>query len=135
MATRTQATVVAVFRNISDAQAAAEELEANGFSEEDIYLSSGDSAQSSEYQGASHHEGGITGWFKRIFGSDDESDRPYYENAVNSGNILLSVDANEENLDRAADILNRYSPLDVNREGAGSELRDYKRRPDKRCKH
>src|SRR5437868_12334578 len=101
MPTRTQATVVAVFRNISDAQAAAEELEANGFTEEDIYISSGESTRSLKYEGASHHEGGITGWFKRVFGSDDESDRPYYENAVNSGNILLSVDANEENLDKA----------------------------------
>jgi uncharacterized protein (TIGR02271 family) len=34
---------------------------------------------------------------------------------------LLSVDANEENLDKAVDILNRYSPLDVQREGARSE--------------
>src|ERR1700719_3744996 len=117
MPTRTQATVVAVFLNISDAQAAAEELEANGFSEGDIYLSSGETTRSSKDEGASHHEGGITGWFKRVFGSDDESDRPYYENAVNSGNILLSVDTNEQNLDNAADILNRYSPLDVHRGG------------------
>ena len=29
------------------------------------------------------------------------------------------VNTNEENLDTAADILNRYSPLDVHREGSG----------------
>jgi uncharacterized protein (TIGR02271 family) len=120
MATRTQSTVVAVFRDTSDAQAAAEELEASGFSENDIYINSGDRTEIAREEGTSHHEGGITGWFKRVFGSDDESDRPYYEKAVSSGHAVLSVDTNEENVDTAADILNRYSPLDVHREGEGS---------------
>jgi len=120
MPTRTQSTVVAVFRDTSDAQAAAEELEASGFSEDEIYVNSGDRTEIAREEGSSRHEGGITGWFKRVFGSDDESDRPYYENAVSSGHVMLSVDTNEENVDAAADILNRYSPLDVHREGEGS---------------
>lgn len=118
MATRTQSTVVAVFRNLSDAQAAANELETNGFSEEEIYISSSDQTRSSEY-GSEYkegtHEGGIAGWFKRVFGGDEESDRDYYQNAVSSGNVLLSVDTNEDNVDTAADILNRYSPIDIQR--------------------
>jgi len=129
MATSTQATVVAVFRNASDAQAAEDELLASGFSEEDIYISSADGAstgatgstETGSY-GAEHHEGGITGWFKRIFGQDDESERPYYESAVRSGNVLLSVDAGSENVDSAAEILNRHSPLNVQREGTQSEV-------------
>jgi len=120
MATRTQSTVVAVFSDASDAQAAAEELEASGFSEGEIYINSGDRTAIARDEATSHHDGGIAGWFKRMFGSDDESDRPYYENAVSSGHAVLSVDTNEENLDTAADILNRYSPLDVHREGEGS---------------
>ncbi|MFL6350992.1 MAG: YsnF/AvaK domain-containing protein [Bryobacteraceae bacterium] len=117
MTTRTQSTVVAVFRDISDAEAAAQELEASGFSENEIYINSGDRTEVTRDEGTGHHEGGITGWFKRVFGSDDESDRPYYENAVTSGHAVLSVDTHEENVDKAADILNRYSPLDVHREG------------------
>src|SRR5689334_2792476 len=100
MAMRTQSTVVAVFRNLSDAQAAANELEANGFSEEEIYITSSDTSSSSELEGRSH-EGGIAGWFKRVFGGDDESDRKYYENAVSGGNFLLSVDTDEDNVNTA----------------------------------
>jgi len=111
---------VAVFRDPSDAQAAAEELEASGFSRSEIYISSGDSTGTARDEGTTHHEGGIAGWFKRVFGSDDESDRPYYENAVSSGNAVLSVDTNEQNVDTAVDILNRYSPLDVHRERESS---------------
>jgi uncharacterized protein (TIGR02271 family) len=117
MPTRIQSTVVAVFRNSSDAEAAAEELEASGFTEDDIYINSGDRTGSSTDERSSHHEGGIAGWFKRLFGSDDESDRPYYENAVSGGNVLLSVDTDEGNVDTAADILNRHSPRDVHQEG------------------
>jgi stress response protein YsnF len=120
MPTRTQSTVVAVFRDTSDAQAAAEELEASGFSEDEIYINSGDRTELAREERSSRHEGGIAGWFKSVFGSDDESDRPYYENAVSSGHAVLSVDTNEENVDAAADILNRFSPLDVHREGEGS---------------
>jgi uncharacterized protein (TIGR02271 family) len=121
MPTRTQSTVVALFSNSADAQTAANELKANGFSEEEIYISAGDRTESSKYERSTHHEGGITGWFKRVFGSDDEADRPYYEKAVSSGNILLSVDADEQNVTRAVDILNRHSPVDVHREGAGTD--------------
>jgi stress response protein YsnF len=110
--------VVAVFRNLSDAQAAASELESSGFSEDEIYISSTDQSGSSESSDTSH-EGGITGWFKRVFGGDDESDRNYYESAVSTGNVLLSVETHEGNVDTAADILNRYSPADIQR-GDGS---------------
>ncbi|MGI8959794.1 MAG: YsnF/AvaK domain-containing protein [Bryobacteraceae bacterium] len=120
MPTRTDMTVVAVFRDTSDAQAAAEELEASGFGEDQIFVNSADRTNTMIDEGSSHHEGGIAGWFKRMFGSDTENDRSYYENAVSSGNVLLSVETNEENLDTAADILNRHSPLDIHREGEGS---------------
>ncbi len=119
MATRTRATVVAVFRNTSDAQAAAQELEANGFNEEDIYISSADYTGSSTEQPV-RHEGGIAGWFKRVFGGDDEGERRYYEQAVSSGNVLLSVDTDEDNVERVGDILDRYSPLDMHRGDEGS---------------
>ncbi|MBV9295247.1 MAG: DUF2382 domain-containing protein [Acidobacteriaceae bacterium] len=124
MTSTTQSTLVAVFRNISDAQAASAELKAKGFNNDDIYISS-------EYSGTTgvqprtgtQNEGGITGWFKRVFGEDedtDEADRPYYEKAVQSGNVLLSVDTTDENIDTAADILNRHSPIDVQRDTSTS---------------
>lgn len=121
MATTTQATVVAVFKNNSDAQAAAEDLKSNGFDTEDIYISSegarapGAAAETgySENRPVTHQEGGIKGWFKSIFGSEEDEDRYRYENAVTGGKILLSVETTEEDIDEVADILNRHSPVDV----------------------
>jgi stress response protein YsnF len=117
MPTRTHSTVVAVFSDASDAQAAARELEASGFSEDEVFISSGYRTETATDVESSHHEGGIAGWFKRVFGSDEETDRPYYENAVSSGHAVLSVDTTEDNIDTAADILSRHSPLDVHQEG------------------
>lgn len=119
MATTTDSTVVAVFQNASDAQAAANELKANGFSQSDIYISSSDTGSTNlpRTEGTTEHEGGITGWFKRVFGGhDDEEDRRRYEDALQSGNAILSVDVANQDLNRVADILDRYSPVDIHRE-------------------
>jgi uncharacterized protein (TIGR02271 family) len=134
MATRTQSTVVAVFRNRSEAEAAASDLKANGFSSNNIFVSSDTSAVDatqqpggvySDAQAHSHeHEGGIVGWFKSVFGQEDtESDRPYYENAVSSGHTFLSVDVTDESIDRAASILSNHNPVDVHEEAGSGEVR------------
>jgi stress response protein YsnF len=113
MATTTRSTIVAVYASPSAAQAAANELKKNGIDSDDIYIGSGESSARPQ------HDGGITGWFKRIFGQDHE-DKPYYENATRRGNVVLSVEASDGNLDNAADILNRHSPIDVHRESGDS---------------
>lgn len=130
MPTRTQSSVVAVFRNGSDAQAAADELKTNGFSANDIYISSysQDAAAASTSAPASgtrfhqsqHHEGGIKGWFKSLFGEDEENenDRRVYEDAVSSGGVLLSVAVDAEDEDEAVDIIQKHNPVDVNNEPA-----------------
>lgn len=118
MATTTDSTVVAVFQNASDAQAAANELKANGFSQNDIYISSDDTASTNlpRTEGTTEQEGGITGWFKRVFGGHDDEERRRYEDALQSGNAILSVDVANQDLNRVADILDRYSPVDIHRE-------------------
>ncbi len=124
MATTTNSTIVAVYPNVSAAQAAADELRRNGFSQDDIYISSGGSGsatgRSTTGSSVQENEGGITGWFKRVFGQEDHEDRTYYENAASTGNVVLSVNATDQNLDSVADILNRHSPVDVHREATGS---------------
>jgi uncharacterized protein (TIGR02271 family) len=133
MATRTQSNVVAVFRSSSDAQAAADELKANGFPAENIYIGSYSDAgatgstpasgSETRSQHTTHHEGGITGWFKSLFGEDEEqeTDRRTYENAVRTGSVLLSVQADDENLDDAVNILEKHNAVDVNRDTAAAE--------------
>jgi uncharacterized protein (TIGR02271 family) len=137
MAITTHSTIVAVYSDVSAARAAADELKKNGFREEDLYISaersdsaaaSGSPAKSSTRQS----EGGITGWFKRIFGQEDHEDQPYYENATKRGNVVLSVDATSQNLDSATNILNRYSPIDVHREQASSADADLRKEADTR---
>ncbi len=113
MATTTRSTIVAVYANSSAAQAAANELKKNGIDPDDIYIGSGESSERP-------HEGGIMGWFKRIFGQDRHEDEPYYENATRRGNVVLSVEASGGNLENAADILNRHSPIDIHRESGES---------------
>jgi uncharacterized protein (TIGR02271 family) len=123
MANTTRSSVVAVFRDSSDAQAAADELKANGFEQDDIYLSSHTSSTTSgtgDYQGT-HHEGGIKGWFKSLFGEDDShEDRGQYENAVSRGNVLLSVEADDDDIDRVASILEKHNPVDVHQDAAAA---------------
>ena len=91
MPSRTENTIIAAFRNSSDAQAAATELEAAGISRDDIYMETG-SDKPARSTGASTKEGGFTGWLKSIFTDEHDSDRAGYENAVARGNCLLRVD-------------------------------------------
>jgi uncharacterized protein (TIGR02271 family) len=133
MPTRTQSSVVAVFRNGSDAQAAADELKGNGFSADDIYISSysqgaaagstSASASGTRSQQTRHQEGGIKGWFKSLFGEDEENeyDRRTYEDAVAGGGVLLSIAVDAEDEDEAVDIIQKHNPVDVNNQaGTGT---------------
>jgi uncharacterized protein (TIGR02271 family) len=120
MTPSTQSTIVAVYKNVSDAQAAAGELKRNGFNEDEIFI--GSTSQTSVGRSEPSHsgEGGISGWFKRVFGEEHNEDRSYYENATTSGNVVLSVDVANGNTERVAEVLNRYSPIDIHREGSTS---------------
>lgn len=134
MPTKTQSTVVAVFRNRSDAEAAASDLKANGFGPNDVYITSDTSAIDATTQAGGaysdtaerphhEHEGGIVGWFKSVFGQEDHGDRPYYEDAVNNGHTFLSVDVTDQNVDNVADVLNAHNPVDVHREEGVDQMR------------
>ena len=95
MASTTKSTVIAAFRNSADAQAAAQDLQAAGINRGDIYLessgssaSSGSSTSTTDYGSRTvGHEGGITGWFKSLFGAEDDTDRAGYEQAYSSGGL------------------------------------------------
>lgn len=137
MSTKTLSTLVAIFRTDAEARSAADDLKSNGFNAGDIFITAdnGHTSHESTHE-YSHHEGGIKGWFKSLMGEEDEQTyegtATNYEGAVNSGQVLLSVDTNENNIDTAADILNRHSPVDVHRdtaEASTSEVRDTAARP------
>lgn len=121
MASTTKSTVIAAFRNSADAQAAAQDLQAAGINRGDIYLESSGSGTSTTDDYSSRttgNEGGITGWFKSLFGAEDDTDRAGYERAYSEGSYLLSVDADENQIDRIEDILNGHSPVNVHTDDA-----------------
>ncbi len=68
------------------------------------------------------HEGGITGWFKSLFGDDHTADDGYadtYKEAFRRGGYGVSVTAaNESEMDKAEDILNDCGAVDIDEKSA-----------------
>jgi stress response protein YsnF len=124
MATKTQTTLVAVFRTTAEAEDAAEELQAVGVHRDQILVTSTNAAnvyQPSSDPGTKYREGGIKGWWHSIFGEDENvNDRDAYEDAVKRGNVLLSVDTTDKNESDVANILNRHKPINIHEEGPNS---------------
>ena len=129
-----QSTIIAVFPDDSTAQAAAGDLLSIGVSRENMYLESGraertttsgtkTTSQSNEGLGTSmpEHQGGVGGWFKSLFGGEDEATGRQYQEAVRRGNVVLSVHAREDQHERIAEVLERHRPIDIgdNTEGTG----------------
>lgn len=119
-----QSTIVAVFHNRSDAEKAANDLKSNGFSSNDVYVGSYADASgagtSREWSATQHHEGGIKGWFKSMFGGDESDEYRDYEYAANQGGVIVSVQADETRIERAAKILEDYGPIDISEQSAGA---------------
>ena len=116
---RTEAAVVAVFRGLPEAQAAAAELTANAFAGDHIHLTS-DASRShphtrdgSAYLGSGDHVGNLDNWLKAMFLWNSHNDRHRYDNVVRSGNVLLGVTTPEQMVDTAANILHHQSPIDL----------------------
>ncbi len=116
MPTRTQTTLVAAFRNSSDAKSAADDLRDNGFADDNIYISSAAQGETS----VQYDEGKKKNWFTSLFSHDDAEDQATYDTALHSGHTVVSVQTNEENLDTAVDTLNSHSPIDVHSQAAGT---------------
>jgi uncharacterized protein (TIGR02271 family) len=112
-------TVVAVFETSAAAEKAIADLVSNGFSRDNIHVTSNDTFASHSasgnagLSGQQPHDasgGGIGGFFRRLFGTDDQDVR-HYDEAIRRGAIVVSVDTDDD--DRAADILDRNGAIDV----------------------
>jgi len=119
-----QHTLLAVFDNRGDAQNAMNELLASGFNSTDVNLSSGDTmGQAGSLTGSTarsdttHEEGfgsSIANFFNGLFGSDNDEHVSRYSNAVGNGRHVLSlVTQSEPEVERAADIIERFGPVDI----------------------
>ncbi|WP_305822181.1 YsnF/AvaK domain-containing protein [Massilia brevitalea] len=126
-----QHTLIAVFDNHNDAVSAKNELLSSGFSSADVRLSHGNEDPSLAAKGVTpsgsltdtaatsgDNEPGIgtsiKNFFSDIFGADTDEHHTKYSNAVAQGNHVLTVNTDSEpEVERAADIVERYGPVDI----------------------
>lgn len=126
-----QHTLIAVFDNHNDAVSAKNELLSSGFSSADVRLSHGNEDPSLASSGVTpagsttdtsvtrtDDEPGIgtsiKNFFSDIFGADNDEHHTKYSNAVAQGNHVLTVNTDSEpEVERAADIVERYGPVDI----------------------
>jgi uncharacterized protein (TIGR02271 family) len=126
-----QHTLIAVFDNRNDAENAMNELLSSGFSRQEVKLSEGDATGSTssltgspnaEVTAERQDEGigaSIRHWFSDIFGTDNSEHAQRYSEAVSRGHHVLTVEAADEpEVERAADIVERYGPVDIDEKAA-----------------
>lgn len=106
--------VVGVYDEYSDAQAALQALVADGFQRTNIQLSNEDDTTASTTTTKSKGSGGISGFFRSLFGSEQNPYHDTYAESARRGSCVLTVQARDDDeADRASDIMNRFDPVDV----------------------
>jgi len=127
-----QHTLVAVFDNRNDAQQAMDELLASSFTSTNVRLTQGDTAADATgavgagtpVAPASTNDddsiaASIRNFFSDIFGTDDSVHAQRYTSAVSSGRFVLTVGpVSEPEVERAADIVERFGPIDIDEESS-----------------
>lgn len=123
-------TVVGLFDNRSEAQAAMQELVREGFIKENIDISNRTVNDSPDFSNdtvstGSGSSGGVGGFFSSLFGND-ETTANNYTNAANDADAILSVQADsDERARRAAEILDRNGAIDVDERSAQYSGQNY----------
>jgi len=109
--------VVGVYDEYSDAQAAVQALVADGFQRTNIQLSNEDSTSDTTTAADTKKDsggGGISGFFRSLFGSEQNPYHDTYAESARRGSHVLTVQARDDDeADRASDIMNRFDPVDV----------------------
>ena len=110
-------TLTGVFDDYGDAERARERLTSSGFRSEDIRITPERSAWGTgdaTYGGQVKREGGLRGFFAELFGmGDDDESRGHYSEAVRRGSIVLTVEVNDDQIERATGILEDCGAIDV----------------------
>ncbi len=114
--------VVGYFKDETSAQAAVDDLIENGFSKDAVHISSGTDYATDAATGGSgltgrapsENQGGITGWFRSLFESNDyDTDATRYSERTRSGGSVVAVDTTDRNRDQAVRILNSHGASDI----------------------
>jgi uncharacterized protein (TIGR02271 family) len=125
-------TLIGIFDDFTEAQAAVRELLQSGFKQKDVQLVRSDEGKGYATYSGTDKKGKSVGdkisdFFANLFGTDvDESERGIYAEAVRRGSTSVIVNATDEAVDQAADILNRHNAIDIDRRAAQYRASGYK---------
>ena len=116
-----QQTVIGFFDNTSEAQQAVQQLQSSGFMRDRIDISAQNASNtstsststSSTYNTTNDDNDSIGGFFKSLFGDDNDQARTYSTVGRNSGCIVTVHAQSSEEASRAADILDDNGAVDV----------------------
>jgi uncharacterized protein (TIGR02271 family) len=125
-------TIVGVYDSAVRAQQVRQELLNRGFDEDEVQVSGSTGAMDTEESSrvrSGEDEGGIMGFFRSLFGNDDE-DRysTRYSAVVQGGKAVVTVDADsDDEIEEAQRVMNRYEPLDIDADDASvsSQAQDW----------
>jgi uncharacterized protein (TIGR02271 family) len=113
-------TIIGVFKDETTARNVVEQLVENGFSRQNVHLSSESPDTAASYQTSrdaksseTHHEHGFMGWLHSLFGENEDEDTRRYSGAVGRGQYIVAVDSDENLRDRAVQIMNNNNAVDV----------------------
>ena len=122
--TSTNTSIVAAFNDYSKAEQATRELVSSGIKRDCVHLQTNTrtATAGSVSERAGESEGGIRGFFHRLFGGDDEttSDSGRYSRAVESGRSVVVVETPEQQIDRVVAVLNEYGAVDIDEDTSGA---------------
>jgi len=106
-------TIIGVFESESKARGAEDALRGAGFSDVEI-RNKEPSATGQQTTGAEREEGGITGFFRHLFGSDDHPDVSHYSDSAERGRwIVIAYAESDTEADRAQAILEDSGAIDI----------------------
>ncbi len=116
-------TVIGVFDNANEAQDAVDQLASEGFSRDDIDLSTRaatetDASDTAARRDGDDNESGIGKFFRSLFGSDDDDTTRKYATVANRGSVVTVHAQTEDEAERAADILDEAGAVDVDERAA-----------------
>ena len=107
-------TVAGVFEDYATAESVARDLANVGIPRNQIDVRSnfktGTAGGGEGYEG---HEGGVTGFFHRLFGGHEDAD--HYSEAVRRGSAVVCVKAAPEQIDQAVALMNERGAIDIDR--------------------
>jgi uncharacterized protein (TIGR02271 family) len=111
-------TIVAVYDKEADAAAAVNELENAGIPSTDIFRHAQDRTISGSTTTPIHKR--EPGFWARLFGAtpEREYDTSVYDRSLERGSNVVSVKVEEQYVNQAGDILERYNPIDIDERGS-----------------